>query len=199
MSVDGVHYLSLGQARERYAQTTAEFDVAKQRLAEAVAMGDLRENAEYDVAKDAVGRLARELDALQPVLSMPAVRANDSVLVIQEGCVIELIIHSLTQNPITPGSEEFNKLKRATESGQLTPAFHGLLAYGATMSFHELLVDNILSADTEIGAFLLGKPTGDYSVEVAGGFSNLTVTKVYDVETASILYCELNGDRHVET
>lgn len=192
MVTEGIHYLSLGQAKDKYEKLSTEYAQAKRQLAEAAAMGDLRENAEYDAAKTTVGKIAKELDALQPVMSMSSVRANDAVLVIQEGCVIDLIIHKRTSTPVQPGSAAFEELKGGT------PTFHGLLAYGASIGPQELLVDNILKTDTPVGAFLLGKPAGDYSVEVPGGFSNLTVTKVFDIEDASYLYCEIGGERHVE-
>lgn len=192
MVTEGIHYLSLSKARNKYEHLSVEYAQAKKQLAEAAAMGDLRENAEYDAAKTAVGKIAKELEALQPVMSMASIRANDAVLVIQEGCVIDLIIHKLTSVPVQPGSDEFEALKKES------PTFHGLLAYGASIGLHELLVDDILKIDTPIGAVLLGKPAGDYSIEVPGGFSNLTVSKVFDIEDAAYLYCEIGGERHVE-
>ncbi len=192
MATDGIHYLVLNKAKARYSEVQDELVTARQQLAEAVEMGDLRENSEYDSAKTQVSKLVRESEELQPVMTMQAVRANDGITVIKEGSVVEISIYQLTKTPVRVGTAEFEELKK------LPPVFHGVLAFGAALSFHELLVDNILHTETPVGKFLLGKKPGDYSVPVTGGFSNLTVSKVFNVEDANELFCEIGGVRHVE-
>lgn len=190
---DGIHYLMLNRAKAQHEQVKAELLVARKQLAEAVEMGDLRENSEYDAAKDAVGKLTKEAEALQPVMTMAAVRANDGLAMIREGAVIDLTVHQLTKSPIKPGTSEFEKLK------EQTPVFHGVLAFGASLSIHELLNDKVLKVGTPVGAFLLGKRPGDYSIPVPGGFSNVTVSKVFNVEDAKVLHCTVGGVDYAET
>ena len=189
MAVEGVHYLALSKAKDRYAATEAEFAVAKQRLDEAIKLGDLSENAEYDTAKSAVNRLSRELDELSPVVTMSPVHANEAVSIIEEGSVVEVIIHSITHNPVPPGSAAFGEAKEGT------PAFKGHIMFGASLSFHELLNDHILAASTPVGKYILGKQPGDYSVPVPAGFANLSVRKLEGRVKTEDLYCTLGGGK----
>lgn len=186
---NGVHYLALNNAKQRLTVKTKEMDAARVQLDEALKMGDLRENSEYDAARTSVNKLLVELDQLNRVSTMQAVRSADGVDIIQEGSVIDLVIYSLTSTPLVTDSEEFEELKKKT------PEFHGVLGFGATLEFHELLTDKLLSVDTPIGKFLKDKQSGDYSVSVPAGFVNLTVTKL---DTSSIkqedLYCKLGAE-----
>lgn len=185
MSTNGVHFLAFDKAKARLAETEEEYKAASQQLDEALKMGDLRENAEYDVAKDAVARIARMRDELSPVVTMPVVRSNDNVSIIEEGSVVHLIVHSITPTPVKPGSDEFEAAKNGAAE------FEGVLMFGATLNIHELLVDNALAADTPIGRFLVGRQPGDYSVPVPAGYANITATKLSSKTTVGDLYCKM--------
>lgn len=185
MANNGVHFMAVEKARTRLSESEFEYAEARQQLDEAIKMGDLRESAEYDAARAAVARIATERDALQPVLSMPVVKANDNIPIITEGSVVEVIIYSVTNAPIDPSTEQFMQEKTKE------PLFKGMLMYGATLEVHELLADKALSSDTPIGKFLLGKQPGDYSVAVPAGFANLSVDKLSTGVKVSELYCEV--------
>lgn len=185
MASKGVHFMALDSAKARLAASEGEYKQASQQLEEAVKMGDLRENAEYDIAKAAVQRVARERDALTPVITMPLVKSNDNISIIEEGSVIHLVIHNITPAPVSPGTKEFEELKSCQ------PAFEGTLMYGATLDIHELLTDSALSTDTAIGTSIYGKQPGDYSVAVPAGFANLTVEKLLSSTKLEELGCKL--------
>lgn len=185
MANNGVHFMAVEKARARLSESELEYSEARQQLDEAIKMGDLRESSEYDAAKAAVARIAKERDALQPVLLMPVVRANDNIPIITEGSVVEVVIYSVTNAPVEPGTDQFMQEKNKD------PLFRGILMYGATLEVHELLADKALSSDTPIGKFLLGKQPGDYSVAVPAGFANISVNKLSTNTKVSELYCEV--------
>lgn len=173
----GVHYLALANIRQRLEANTEEYALASVQLAEALKMGDLRENSEYDSAKDSMARIVATRDMLTPMLSMPVVKANDSANIIEEGCVLDLQVFRAVPEPIAPGSEEFTARTQDVE-----PAFSGRVMFGGTLPIQELLADAALSADTFVGKFLLGKRPGSYCVKVPGGFVPLIVKKLKSTE-----------------
>lgn len=177
MDAKGVHYLSYSAIKERVAQNAKEYDEASQELQEAIALGDLSENSEYDAAKDHLGRVTRERDILVPVLSMPQVRANDSASIFEEGCVILLKLYNVTPEPMDPRSDAFARMAKET-----TPVFEGTLLLGGVLPIQELLTDAALATDTPIGGFLLGKQAGNYSIQVPGGFANIFAKKLKTTE-----------------
>lgn len=185
MATNGVHFMALDKARSRLAATEEEYKAASKQLDEAIKMGDLKENAEYDAAKASVAKIAKERDELMPVTVMPVVRSNDNISIIEEGSIIHLVIYSITQLPVKPGTSEFQTIKSQT------PVFDGVLMYGATLRLHELLVDNALASDTPVGEFILGKQPGDYSIAVPAGFANVTVEKLKSDTKPEELYCKL--------
>lgn len=177
MAEKGVHYLAYTSIRQRLEENAKEVATASEQLQEALKMGDLRENSEYDAAKERMGKVTKERDMLTPVLSMPQVRANDSASIFEEGCVMELKVFSMTPEPLEPRSEAFNKMMATTQ-----PIFEGVLMYGGTLPIQELLTDSALSIDTPIGSYLLGKQSGPYSIQVPGGFANVYAKKLRSTE-----------------
>lgn len=186
MESKGVHFMALDSAKHRLAAVEEEYKEVARQLDEAVKMGDLRENSEYDAAKEAMSRVVRVRDELQPVVTMPVVRSNDNISVIEEGSVVRLNVWSITPSPITPGSPEFEALK---QSGSCD--FDGIMMFGATLEVHELMADKALASDTPIGKFILGKQPGDYSVPVPAGHANITVQKLPSQTSVEELYCNL--------
>lgn len=182
---DGIHFMALDGIRSRLAETEQEYQQASQQLDEALKMGDLRENAEYDMAKSTLSRVAMLRDELSPALTMAPVKSNDNVRVIEEGSIIELTVWSLTPNPLPTTSPRFQELKQGE------PEFKGILMFGATLRIHELLTDKALATDTAVGRFIVGKQPGDYSVPVPGGFANITVEKLQSTTGREELYCEM--------
>lgn len=177
MAEAGVHYLLHAQIKERLAINKAEYDKATVQLQEAIAMGDLSENSEYDAAKETMRRITSERDALQPYLSMPQIKASDSAGIFEEGCVMQIKIYCTTPEPVDPRSDAFAKLTR-----DKVPVFEGTVLLGGTLPMQELMTDSALSTDTPIGSFLLGKQSGNYSIKVPGGFSNVYVRKLKSTE-----------------
>lgn len=177
MAEGGIHYLLYADAKARLVKNSAEYERISEELQEAIKMGDLRENSEYDAAKEAMRKVTKERDELTPVLSMPQLRSNDSASIFEEGCIIELKVYSATPEPMNTKSEEFARMVK-----ECTPSFEGVLMFGGTLSVHELLRDSTLSTDTPIGKFLLGKQPGAYSIQVPGGFANVIAKKVKSTE-----------------
>lgn len=189
MSEKGVHYLAYASIKERLAQNALEVDRASEQLQEALKLGDLSENSEYDAAKENMRRVTKERDELLPVLSMSPIRGNDSASIFEEGCVVDLKVYSLTNEPMKPQSEAFRKMVESTH-----PIFSGTLLFGGTLPVQELLKDSALSADTPIGRALLGKQSGSYSIKVPGGFANITAKKLKSTEfTTEDIGCEYRG------
>lgn len=185
MAVSGVHFLAIDRAKARAAQLDVEYGIASGQLDEAIRMGDLRENAEYEIARAEVQRVTREREALSGVMTLPIVKANDNIRVIEEGCVVKITVWDVLPTPLVPGSTEFMEVKSRV------PSFTGVLMYGATLSYQDLLVDNALSVDTPIGRYLLGKQPGDYSIAVPGGFACVTAEKLKNSTSVEDLYCEV--------
>lgn len=183
---EGIHFLLLQDTKKQLAETEVAYNEARNQLEEAIKMGDLRENSEYDAAKEAVARIVALRDELSPVMTMSTIRSNDNVSVIEEGSILHLTIYNVTSSPVNPGTAEFEALKA---SG--TYAFDSKIMFGGTLDIHELLSDKALAADTPIGRFILGKQPGDYTVPVPAGHANLTVEKLPTTTTTEELYCDL--------
>lgn len=186
MSTKGVHFLALDSAKRRLAELDEQYKEVSRQLDEAIKMGDLRENAEYDIAKANKNRIAKERDELIPVLTMPVVRSNDNLDIIEEGSIIYLRIHSQTSDPVPVGTPEFEALK--TQPAE----FEGLLMFGGTLNYQEFMEHKALSTSSAVGKFILGKPSGDYSVPVMSGYVNITVRKEKSNVSASDLYCNVS-------
>lgn len=175
MHGSGVHFMAVDKAKARLAQLDVEYATASAQLDEAIKMGDLRENAEYDIAKAEVQRVTREREDLSDIITMDIVRANDNIPVIVEGSVIHITIWDVATTYCKVGSEKFNAIKQARKDN---PSFDGVLMYGATLSYQDLLEDKALSVETPIGKALLGQPSGDYMITVPGGFACVSVEKL---------------------
>lgn len=189
MAEKGVHYLAYDAIKERISANAEEYEQASSELQEAIAMGDLRENSEYDAAKEHLGRVTRERDMLLPVLSMPQVRANDSASIFEEGCVVELRVYNMTPEPMDPRGDAFQNMIKT-----VTPVFEGKLMLGGTLPIQELLADAALDTATPIGGYLLGKQSGNYSIQVPGGFANVSAKKLKTVEfTKEDIACVFRG------
>ena len=173
MAENGVHYLSYNRIKERLADNAIEYEKASAELKEAIAMGDLRENSEYDAAKERMHKVTQERDELSMVLAMPQVCANDNATFFEEGSVMELKVFTLTPVPMNTKGEEFQKMVET-----VTPIFEGVILFGGTLPLQELLSDSALSAETPIGKELLGRQPGYYSFKVPGGFANLSAKKL---------------------
>ncbi len=172
-----IHHLAYSGIEKRIQELKAEREVASVQLQEALSLGDLSENSEYDAAKEAMGRVVKELDSLVPSLSYPQVKANPNARVIEEGCVIDLTVYSVTQGPRT--------LQDVAEE---KPVFKGMLMFGGVVQGIDLLRDHALSAETPVGKAILGKQGGFYAVPVPGGHANLVVEKVmHEVTTEELL------------
>ena len=180
MGVKGVHYLAYNQIKERIAANDEEYSQVAQQLQEAIKLGDLSENSEYDAARAAMERVVRVRDSLAPVMSMPVIRSNDSAGIIEPGCVLDLAVYGTTPEPLDPKSEEFAQI----------------VMLGGILPVHELLADSALSddPDTPIPYFLLGKKSGWYSIKVPGGFAVVTAKKLKSTEfTKDEIRCVYHG------
>ena len=185
MVVNGVHFLAIDKGKARLSELDVEYSQASTQLEEAIKMGDLRENAEYEIAKAQVQRVMRERESLAGIMMMPIVKANDNIRVIEEGCIVKVTVWDVLATPVAPGSAEFAKLKEGK------PSFTGVLMYGATLAFQDLLTDKALSVDTPVGRYILGKQPGDYSIVVPGGFACVTVEKLKNSTAVEELCCEI--------
>lgn len=187
MAEQRIHYLALRGIEKRVSDLRAEREIASAQLQEALSMGDLRENSEYDAAREEMRRIVRELDSLTPSLGLQPIKANPNARVIEEGCVIHLRIYSTTPSPCT------QSVCFATADGkEPQPIFDGILAYGGTVNGQDLLTDRALAIDTPIGRAILGKQPGFYSVQVPGGHANFTVEKLsLDKETGGEITPEI--------
>lgn len=173
MAEQRIHYLALKGIEERVASLREEREQASIQLQEALSKGDLRENSEYDAAKEQMQRIVRELDSLTPSLGLQPIKANPNARVIEEGCVVRLRIYSVTQSPMNYNVSQPDSTGKAPD-----PIFDGVLMYGGTVPGQDLLRDHALDVTTPIGRHILGKQPGYYTVQVPGGHANLTVEKL---------------------
>lgn len=174
-----IHYLAYSRVEKRISALKEEHAQTSVQLQEALAMGDLRENSEYDAAKEAMGRIVKELDALTPSLGYPQAKANPNARVIEEGCVVALTIYSVSDVPLKKEQAEREE-----------PIFNGRLMYGGVVPGLDLLRDHALDIGTPVGAAINGKQNGYLSVAVPGGYSNLHVEKVMEEVTVDQLLGE---------
>jgi transcription elongation factor GreA len=63
----------------------------EERIAEARSHGDLRENAEYDAAKNAQGLMEARIRKLEHVIQTSEVRVVSSTHVVEVGCVVTVV------------------------------------------------------------------------------------------------------------
>lgn len=179
MAEQKIHYLAYSSVEKRISILKEERAQAAVQLQEALAMGDLRENSEYDAAKEAMGRIVKELDSLTPSLGYQQAKANPNARVIEEGCVIQLTIYSVSDVPLKQNQAEQEK-----------PIFKGKLMYGGVVPGLDLLRDHALDIATPVGNAINGKQNGYMSISVPGGYSNLYVEKVMEDITAEQLLSE---------
>lgn len=169
---DGIHVSLYIKAKEQLLNAREELEEANEALSEAIKLGDLSENSEYDAAKDRVRRLQQLVDALEPVAQKAPIQARDIVEVIEPGCLIKLEVFSVTKNRLDENSAEF---RQALEG---TPQFKGELIFGYSLPVHELVKDQVLSENTPIGSAIIGRTSGEYSVKVPAGFAVIRVEKL---------------------
>lgn len=179
MAEQMIHYLAYSRIEQRAGELKAEREKISVQLQEALTMGDLRENSEYDAAKDAMWRVVREIDSLTPSLGYKQAKANPNARVIEEGCVINITVYSVTNAPST--------LQQVEDT---PPIFKGMLMFGGVVPGLDLLRDHALSVETPIGSAILGKQGGFYSVLVPGGHANISVEKVMRDVTPEQLLAE---------
>lgn len=165
--------------RARLTEVEKLYEAAALEVTEAAKFGDLSEASEYDAAKDRLGRIAKEREMLEPVLSMTPLRASDSAVVFEEGSCVTLTIYSVTQEPISVAQNRVAEFFANT-----TPIFEGVVMFGGTLPTQDILKDSALSEESTIGRFLLGKPSGYYSIKVPGGFANTMATLMKSTEVA---------------
>ena len=185
MSDNGIHFMALPKAKARLVENENELKVARVKLEDAIKFRDLRENSEYDEARDNLRRLNLEREQLLPVIGMSVIKSSDDLQIIEEGSVLDIKVYSITETPVATGSAHFEELKKGE------PIFSGIVMYGGTLKIHELLEDNALSINTPVGRFIYGKVSGDYSVPVNGGFVNISVAKLSSNTDADKLYTRL--------
>lgn len=174
-----IHYLAYSNIEGKIAALKEERQQISVQLNEALAMGDLRENSEYDAAKEAMARVVKELDALIPSLGYSQARANLNARVIEEGSVIDLCIYSVSPAPME---------RERAEKEQ--PIFKGRLLYGGVVPGIDLLRDHALDVNTPVGRCILGKQAGFYSTVVPGGHANFYVEKVREEMTPEQILAE---------
>ena len=192
MASESIHFLAIDVARARLEVLEGELEQAYVELDEAIKLGDLSENSEYDAKKETVNRLIREREDLREAISMPLVKAPDNTVIIQEGSIIELTVYGLMDKPYATNSPEFLAMK------DRKPEFKGVVMLGGALHFHELLKDKMLKLVSPIGRYLIGKDGGsteygaDHVVGVSGGmFSAITVKLLKPSEvTQKDLYCD---------
>ncbi|MEX0864281.1 MAG: transcription elongation factor GreA [Acidimicrobiia bacterium] len=63
----------------------------EERIAEARSHGDLRENADYDAAKNAQGMMEARIRRLEHVIQTSEVRVVSSTTVVEVGCVVTVV------------------------------------------------------------------------------------------------------------
>lgn len=180
-----IHFRALTSSRQRLHEIEGELVKATEELDETIKKGDLRENSDYDNAKANVSRLMREHEELQEAVSLESVRSSDDVDVIEEGSIIELTVYDVSKTPYSANQRLFEAAK------EKKPAFHGIIMFGGALVNHVILKDNIISITSPVGKFLNGKISGDYSVPVPDGFTNLTVTKLYSLTPEEEFRCEM--------
>lgn len=189
MGTKGVHYLAQASIRQRLAQNASDIEKVSVSLKEALKLGDLSENSEYDATKEAMAKLTKERDMLTPVLSMPAVRSSDNIAVFEEGSVIDIKVYSVLSHPVYPDTNEYAKLV-----SENAPAFEGTIMLGGTLPIQDLIEDAALSVETPVGSYLIGKPSGSYIVKVPGGFVPVIARKLKSTEfTPEDIRCSYNA------
>ena len=161
--MDGIHELLARRIRDDIAKCEVQRDKAAITLQEAVELGDLSENSEYDAAKETMRRVVERLDILKSLSELPVLQVHDTDT-LEEGCVASLKIYCVNRTPNPPGSSLLNYTKQK-------PIFEGTILFGGATPVHTLMKDGVLSTKTKIGSFLLGKQGGVYEVSVPGGFA----------------------------
>jgi transcription elongation factor GreA len=122
----------------------------EEKIAEARSHGDLRENADYDAAKNAQGMMEARIRKLEHVLQTSEIRVVSSTTVVEIGCVVTVV---------DSGGEELDYFVAPPEN-----------------KIPDLL---LASPSSPLGAALLGASIGDeVSYQAPAGTFSLTITSV---------------------
>ena len=92
--VKGLHSVLRKKAVESLKELEAEIEETKQELREAVRMGDLSENSEFDSAKADLTTLLEEKRDFKELLELPTLPIRNTDM-IEPGCIIDIEIYDL--------------------------------------------------------------------------------------------------------
>lgn len=168
----GIHAELYTIAKNQLIQAQADLEDANVALNEAIKLGDLSEASEYDAAKEKMKSLQQLVEDLRPVLNMEPIPVQDTVDIIEPGSIIDIMVYRTTKKPMDVNSAAFHELTSEK------PIFQGRLLFGGGLVVHELLRDKLLSEKAPIGAGILGRPSGSYSIKVPAGYANIIVHRV---------------------
>lgn len=182
---DSIHFMAADIVDRKIESIESELIVASRELDEALKLGDLRENSQYDDAKSKMNRLIRAKEEYLDARAVPQIKDSDTIDNIGAGSILHVIVHSVTTEPLQTNSSAFAELKNQP------PIFEGKLIYGGIPSFLEMMEDNAFSEDSPLGEQLMGKLPGDYSLAVPAGYANLTVRKIPSSTPSGELFCRI--------
>lgn len=168
----GIHHMLYSETKQALIELEKKIEVAKQKLEDAINLGDLSENAEYEASRSELGKLHREYDALCQIQGIEVLMSSNSDT-IEPGCIIHL---KLNDGLGQQGS------------------FEGTLLYGGDLDTHFLTRDFVLSLNSPIGKSIQSKRSGE-TIQVPNcpkGIVSVTVEKIKynpnDPETYPKLY-----------
>lgn len=202
--IKGLHSVLREKTVERMKQLDTEIEERKQELREAVSMGDLSENSEFDSAKADLTTLLEEKRYFKELLDIPTLPVRNTDI-IEPGCIIDIEIYGPSKQPKllhgstvngslnkfsltsqNTNSSSGNGIDLTTLTGNEAPDFKGTLLFGGATSKHTCSSDHVFLEDTPVGKGINGKPSGVYEIEGPVGFLLVYVKKVKENDAKEV-------------
>lgn len=180
-----IHNKFVGDLMQLLKETDDKLQIALAELKKARAYGDLRENAEYEIAKSNHLKLYNEKEKILALLEAPVLFSKNTDI-IEPGCIIAIKVYGpfkeLSSNiTTTSGLRDmvFDSVEQTPESYiKGNPSFKGILLFGGLPDIYDFSVGKTMNVKSPIGEYVNGKTSGIYTVQVPDGFVCVDVKKL---------------------
>lgn len=189
-----IHNKFLSDLKQQLDETEEKLQTARAEVNKARSYGDLRENAEYEIAHANYLKLHAEKEKILELLEAPVLYGSNSDT-IEPGCIIALKVYGPFKEAYTDIKETTSLREMVLDSARTNqpevsveskhdinalghPNFKGILLFGGLPEIYDFSVGKTMNLESKIGKFINGKTSGIYNVQVPDGFVVVDVCKL---------------------